>query len=54
MYHKSNRWYADWRDRHGNRKRKAFTTARAAAKFESSAQRAAHARPKAKPSPSPK
>lgn len=34
MFQKGHTFYADWRDRSGTRKRKAFATAKAALKFE--------------------
>jgi hypothetical protein len=34
MYQKDNRWYADWRDKRGVRRRKAFTTEEAAQQYE--------------------
>lgn len=34
MYQKDNRFYADWRDRRGNRRRKAFLTAAEATEYE--------------------
>jgi hypothetical protein len=33
MKHKYGKWYADWRDEHGQRKAKAFRTKKAALKF---------------------
>jgi len=33
MRHKSGKWYADWRDEHGTRHMKAFSTAAAAKLF---------------------
>lgn len=33
-YPKANRWYADWRDENGKRKRKAFTVRREAVQHE--------------------
>jgi hypothetical protein len=41
MYKKYNRFYADWRDVHGDRRRKAFTTAEAATSYEEQEKRAA-------------
>ena len=35
MYEKGGKFYADWRDRNGQRKRKSFTSPRAALRFES-------------------
>lgn len=43
MYSKHNRWYADWRDKRGQRKRRAFTTPEAAEAYE--AAQKAKARP---------
>jgi hypothetical protein len=34
MYEKDNKYYADWRDRQGKRKRKSFTSPKAALRFE--------------------
>jgi hypothetical protein len=34
MFHKKNRYYADWRTSTGSRKRRAFTTAKEARAFE--------------------
>jgi hypothetical protein len=34
MFKKQGKFYADWRDKSGTRKRKAFTSQRAALKFE--------------------
>lgn len=42
MYEKSGKFYADWRDRTGQRKRKSFNTARAALVFESEQKEIAH------------
>jgi hypothetical protein len=44
MYQKDNRFYADWRDRRGVRRRKAFTSADAATAYEEEQKNAA--RPK--------
>jgi hypothetical protein len=44
MYEKHNRFYADWRDKRGNRKRKAFLTAKDAERYE--LEQKAKARPK--------
>jgi hypothetical protein len=42
MFTKHNRFYADWRDRRGVRKRKAFLTAADATRFEMEQQAKAH------------
>ena len=34
MFEKNGKFYADWRDRKGTRKRKSFTSQRAALRFE--------------------
>lgn len=34
MYEKAGKFFADWRDAKGNRKRKSFTSPRAALRFE--------------------
>jgi len=44
MYEKHNRFYADWRDRRGNRKRKAFLTAKDTERYE--LEQKAKARPR--------
>lgn len=44
MQHKSNKWYADWRDEHGRRHRKAFATRRAALQHQTKMQRQAAAK----------
>lgn len=33
-YRKANRWYADWRDENGTRRRKSFTAKREAEQFQ--------------------
>jgi hypothetical protein len=53
MYEKSGKFYADWRDRTGARKRKSFRTARAALLFEREQKELAHPKPKAKGTLSP-
>jgi len=42
MFEKQGKFYADWRDRTGIRKRKAFTTGRAALRHEAEQKEAAH------------
>lgn len=42
MFEKDGKFYADWRDRTGARKRKSFTTARAALKHETDEKESAH------------
>lgn len=51
MYQKDNRFYADWRDRRGIRRRKAFLTAAEAAEHEERQKVAT--RPKARGAASP-
>lgn len=51
MYQKDNRFYADWRDRRGIRRRKAFLTAAEAAEHEERQKVAV--RPKAQGAASP-
>jgi hypothetical protein len=47
MFEKQGKFYADWRDKKGNRKRKSFTTARAALQFEAEEKALAHPKRKA-------
>jgi hypothetical protein len=54
MYEKQGKFYADWRDRKGTRKRKSFTTARAALRFESEQKEISHPKFKAQGQPLPK
>ncbi len=54
MFEKSEKFYADWRDRTGTRKRKSFRTARAALQFEAAQKELAHPKQKAQGRPSPK
>ena len=42
MYEKSGKFYADWRDKNGQRKRKSFNAARAALVFEAEQKEIAH------------
>jgi hypothetical protein len=53
MFEKQGKFYADWRDRTGTRKRKAFTSARAALKFEREQKELAHPKQNAKGNQSP-
>lgn len=48
MYEKSGKFFADWRDRQGNRKRKSFTSPRAALRFEAEQKELAHPKSKAR------
>ena len=45
MFEKAGKFYADWRDKTGARKRKSFTSKRAALKHEEEQRTAAHPRP---------
>jgi hypothetical protein len=54
MFEKQGKFYADWRDRKGARKRKSFTSARAALRFEEEQKELAHPKPKARANQSPK
>jgi hypothetical protein len=54
MFEKQGKYYADWRDRTGVRKRKSFSTARAALRFESEQKDTAHSKPTAQRLHSPK
>lgn len=42
MYTKGSRFYADWRDRRGNRRRRAFATQQEAITWEEEQKRLAH------------
>ena len=48
MYEKAGKFYADWRDRQGNRKRKSFTSPRAALKYEAEQKELARPKPRAR------
>src|SRR5260370_753181 len=48
MFEKQGKFYADWRDQTGARKRKSFTSARAALQFEREQKELAHPKPKAR------
>jgi hypothetical protein len=54
MYEKSGKFFADWRDRKGNRKRKSFTNARAALRFEEEQKELARPKLKARAKLSPR
>jgi hypothetical protein len=54
MFEKSGKYYADWRDRSGQRLRKAFTSKRAALLYEQEQKELAHPKQKARDSQSPK
>jgi hypothetical protein len=47
MFEKDGKFYADWRDRTGRRKRKSFTSQRAALRFEMEQKELAHPKMKA-------
>jgi hypothetical protein len=53
MFEKAGKFYADWRDRDGVRRRKSFTSPRAAQRFEAEQKELAHPKPKARVTPSP-
>jgi hypothetical protein len=53
MFEKQGKFYADWRDREGTRKRKAFNSSRAALRFEQEQKELAHPKQSAKGKPSP-
>jgi hypothetical protein len=57
MLHKNDKWFADWRDASGKRKRKAFPTRRAALAYQTKQHRRAagerHPRPTHRPAISP-
>lgn len=53
MYEKDGKFYADWRDKRGARKRKSFRTERAALIFEREQKEIAHPKRKAKGQQSP-
>lgn len=53
MYEKSGKFYADWRDRTGARKRRSFKSARAALQFEAEQKEIAHPKRRAKGQLSP-
>jgi hypothetical protein len=42
MFEKDGKYYADWRDRAGTRKRKSFTSRRAALQYEADQKEIAH------------
>jgi hypothetical protein len=42
MFEKAGKFYSDWRDRQGNRKRKCFNSKRAALQFEAEQKELAH------------
>jgi len=48
MFEKGSKYYADWRDSSGTRKRKAFTSKRAALQFEAEQKELAHPKLKAR------
>lgn len=54
MFHKGHRWYADWEEGRGNRKRKAFSTRKAALKYQTEKRNRWKAEQIARPTPPPK
>lgn len=54
MFEKNGKFYADWRDRKGTRKRKSFTSQRAALRFEEEQKELAHPKPPARVKLSPR
>jgi len=54
VFEKNGKYYADWRDRKGIRKRKSFTNARAALRFEEEQKELAHPKLKARAKLSPR
>jgi len=54
MFEKNGKYYADWRDRKGKRKRKSFTSARAALRYEEEQKELAHPKLKARTKLSPR
>jgi hypothetical protein len=48
MFEKDGKFYADWRDKRGNRKRKSFTSKRAALRHEEEQKELAHPKKKAR------
>lgn len=53
MYEKAGKFYADWRDRTGARKRRSFKSERAALRFEAEQKELAHPKKKALGRPLP-
>ena len=53
MFEKNGKYYADWRDRTGRRKRKSFTSQRAALRYEEEQKELAHPKPQARVKLSP-
>jgi hypothetical protein len=54
MYEKAGKFYADWRQGDGTRRRKSFTSKRAALQFETEQKEIAHPKMQAHGTPSPK
>jgi hypothetical protein len=54
MFEKDGKYYADWRDKGGNRKRKSFKSKYAALRYEEEQKELAHPKQKVRVSPSPK
>jgi hypothetical protein len=54
MFEKEGRYYADWRDKDGNRKRKSFKNKNAALRYEEEQKELAHPKQKVRVSPSPR
>jgi hypothetical protein len=52
VFEKAGKYFADWRDSHGTRKRKSFRTRRAALQFEAEQKELANPKPKAQGRPS--
>lgn len=48
MFEKDGKFYADWRDKRGTRKRKSFTSKRAALRHEEEQKELAHPKPTAR------
>ena len=46
MFTKGSRFYADWRDKRGTRRRRAFTTAEEATAYEAEQKQRTHPKPK--------
>jgi hypothetical protein len=54
MFEKDGKFYADWRDKDGNRKRKSFKSRRAALRYEEEQKELAHPKMKARVTQLPK
>jgi hypothetical protein len=53
MFEKSGKYYADWRDKKGKRKRKSFNSKRAAQRHEEEQKELTHPKPQARARRSP-